>query len=65
MIETWRSKLHYGNKIGALIMDFSKAFHTINHDLALPKLKASGFNENPVSFIRSYLTKQVLANENW
>ena len=51
-IETWRSKLICGNKIGALIMDFPKAFDTINHDLFLSKLKAYGFSEN------SYLTNR-------
>ena len=55
MIEIWRSKLNCGNKIGALIIDLSKAFDTINHDLFLTKLKAYVFNENSVSFIRSYL----------
>ena len=36
-------------------MDLSKAFDTINYDLFLSKLKAYGFNENSVSFSRSYL----------
>ena len=58
MIETWRSKLNCGNKIGALIMDLSKAFDTRNHDHFLSKLKAYIFNENSVSFIRSYLTNR-------
>ena len=58
MIETWRSKLNCGNKVGVLIMDLSKAFDIINHDLFLSKLKAYGFNENSVSFIRSYLTNR-------
>ena len=58
MIETWRSNLNCGNKIDALIMDFSKAFDTINQDLFLSKLKSYGFNENSVLFIRSYLTNR-------
>ena len=58
MIETWRLKLYCGSKIGALITDLSKAFDTINHDLFLSKLKAYGFNENSVSFIRNYLTNR-------
>ena len=58
IIETWRSKSNCGNKIGALIMDLSKVFYTTNHDLFLSKLKAYGFNENFVSFIRSYLTNR-------
>ena len=36
----------------------TKAFHTINNDLFLSKLKTYGFNENSVSFIRNYLTKR-------
>ena len=56
--ETWRSKLNCGNKIGALILDLSKAFDTTNHDLFLSKLKAYCFNENSVLFIRSYLTNR-------
>ena len=42
----------------ALIIDLSKAFDTINHDLFLTKLKAYVFNENSVSFIRSYFTNR-------
>ena len=28
MIETWRAMLNKGNKVGAIIMDLSKAFDT-------------------------------------
>ena len=37
-------------------MDLSKAFDTINHDLFQSLLKAYSFNENFVSFIRSFIT---------
>ena len=40
MIETLRSKLNCGNKIVALIIDLSKAFDILNHDLFLSNLKA-------------------------
>ena len=59
MIETWRTKLNSGNTIGALIMDLSKSFDTINHDYFLSMLiKVYSFNESSVSFIRSYLTNR-------
>ena len=60
MIETWRSKLKCGNKIGALIMNLPKAFGTINHNLLL----VYGFNKNSVSFIKKLSNKQALAKEN-
>ena len=37
-------------------MDLLKAFDTINHNLFQSLLKAYGFNENSVSFIRSFIT---------
>ena len=44
--------------MGELIMDLSKAFDAINHDLPLFKLKAYVFKENSLSFIKSYLTNR-------
>ena len=37
------------------IMDLSKAFDTINHDLMLAKLKAYGFSTNALNLMHSYL----------
>ena len=56
MIETWKSKLNVGHKIGAIIMDLSKAFDTLNHDLLLAKLSAYGFDAKSVTFLKSYLS---------
>ena len=36
-------------------MDLSKAFDTINHVLLIAKLEASGFSNNALSFMLSYL----------
>ena len=46
MIETWRAMRNKTNKVGAIIMDLSKAFDMLNHNLLLCKLKAYGFNKN-------------------
>ena len=51
MIETWRSMLRKGIKVGAIIMDLSQAFDTLNHNLLLRKLKAHGCNTNPLILI--------------
>ena len=57
MIETWRVVLNKGSKVGVIIMDLSKAFDTLNHNL-LCKLKAYGLNKNALTFIQSYFTNR-------
>ena len=56
MIETWRAMLNKSNKVGAIIMDLSKAFDTLNHILLL--CKAYGFNKNTLTIIQSYFTNR-------
>ena len=43
---------------GAILMDLSKAFDTINHDLLLAKLEAYGFSKNALKLIHNYLTNR-------
>ena len=54
MIETWRAMLNKGNNVRVIIMVFSKAFDTANHNLLLCKLRAYGFDKNALTFIQSY-----------
>ena len=44
MIETWCAMLNKGQKVGATIIDSSKAFRTLNHKLLLTlcALRATG-----------------------
>ena len=52
--KTWRSILNKGNKVGAIVMNLSKAFDRLNYNLLLCKLQAYGFDTNPIAFIQSY-----------
>ena len=38
MIENWKSNLNKGSKIGAIFMNLSKAFDTLDHSLFIAKL---------------------------
>ena len=58
MIKPWKAKLNNGSKVGVIIMDLSKAFDSLNHDLLLAKLEAYGLDDNTVSFMKSYLTNR-------
>ena len=46
MLENWKNTLDKGKHVGAVFMDLSKAFDTINHDLLIAKLEAYGFSTN-------------------
>ena len=35
MIESWQALLNKGQKVGAIMIDLSKAFDTLNHKLLL------------------------------
>ena len=42
--------------VGAVLMDFSKAFVTINHELLVAKLHANGFSKEALALTASYLS---------
>ena len=58
MLEKW--KLFIDNKgfAGGVLMDLSKAFDTINHQLLLAKLYAYGFSKQALAIICSYLSNR-------
>ena len=43
---------------GAVLMDLSKAFDTLNRDLLIAKLQAYGFDYNALKLIKSYLSNR-------
>ena len=47
--------LDKGKHVGAVFMDLSIAFDTINHELLIAKLEAYGFSTNALLFMFSYL----------
>ena len=62
LIEQWREYLDNNNLVGAVLIDFSKAFDCLPHDLLVAKLAAYGFDRNTLKLFHSYLKdrKQVV-----
>ena len=58
LIERLKNTLDQNGYGGAILMDLSKAFDTINHDLLIAKLGAYGFGTESLKLIRSYLTNR-------
>ena len=58
LLEKWRLSLDKRGYAGAMLMDLSKAFDTINHNLLIAKLNAYGFSKSALRLIKSYLSNR-------
>ena len=58
LIESWRNALDNNKIVGTILMDLSKAFDCIPHDLLIAKLHKYGFSENSSTFFYSYLKRR-------
>ena len=56
LLENWRKHLDNNELIGTILLDLSKAFDTLAHDLIIAKLDAYGFCFKSLRFISSYLS---------
>ena len=61
LTEEWRNKLDKNYVVGTVLMDLSKAFDCVPHDLLIAKLDAYGFDKDALSYILSYLTEREQA----
>ena len=59
MLELWKEALDKGKSVGAIFMDLSKAFDSLNHDLLIAKLETYGFSQNSLNYIQSYLRNRL------
>ena len=55
LTEEWRKNLDNNYYIEAVLMDLSKAFDFILHDLVIAKLAVYGFDKNMICYNYSYL----------
>ena len=55
LIENWKLQLDNKKFVGAVIMDLSKAFDCVPHDLLIAKMHAYGFDFDTLVLFFSYL----------
>ena len=57
-IEIWKNNQNKGNKVGAIFIELSQAFDTLDHFPLIAKLGAYGFNSQSLEFMKNYLTNR-------
>ena len=71
LLQKWQKELDSSGIVGTILMDLSKAYDCLPHDLIITKLKAYGLDTNSLRFIFDYLssgkqrTKIRSAYSNW
>ena len=58
LIENWNRTLDENFQIGTVLMDLSKAFDCLAHDLLIAKVYAYGLSEETATFFYSYLRRR-------
>ena len=58
LLKKWQACLDKKGVIGTVLIDLSKAYDCIQHDLLIAKLAAYGFSHKSLSFIFSYLSNR-------
>ena len=58
LLEDWREALDKNQYIAAVLMDLSKAFDCLPHNILLDKLSAYGVSPHSVALLKSYLSNR-------
>ena len=59
VIETWKQCLDSRGVVGTVLMDLSKAYDCIPHDLLIAKLEAYGLDKSSLRLMLSYLNNRI------
>ena len=68
VFENWENTLDKGGFACAMLIDLSKAFDAMDHDLLIAKLGAYSFQEDALVFMKSYFTniqQHIRVNSNF
>lgn len=58
MLRKWQNAIANNKKVGAILIDLSKAFDYLPHDLLLAKLSTYGIGKRSIKLLHSYLSNR-------
>ena len=53
---TWKRNIDNGKVVGVILIDFRKAFSTVNHNILHQKVKSCGLKGTLLEWLKNYLT---------
>ena len=56
LLQKWQKELDSGGSVGTILMDLSKAYEWLPHDLLIAKLEAYGLDNGSLNLILDYLS---------
>ena len=57
--ESVQQVIQDGKIVHAVLLDLSKAFDSLSHEICLSKLKSLGFSSSAINFIKSFLSDRL------
>ena len=58
LLQNWQTNLDKNKVIGTILMDLSKAYDTLSHELLIAKLEAYGLTQSSLTLMRNYLSNR-------
>ena len=58
LLQRWQNELDSSGLVGTILMDLSKAYDCLPHDLIIAKFEAYGFSISSFSLLLDYLTSR-------
>ena len=58
LVNDWSREIDKGSMVGAVLLDLSKAFDLVSHDILLQKMHLFGFHDSSVEWFSSYLNNR-------
>ena len=58
LLQRWQKELDNSGLVGTILMDLSKAYDCLPHDLIIAKFEAYGFSKSSLTLLLDYLTSR-------